>query len=97
MKVNTAIVNAAGKAETEVPGTGSPTAVFVCDVVLHAGSRVDLQLPRINRASESLVVSAGILSIGIAPRIVNMFFGSIDAESLLGDFEFLGGIAVRQK
>lgn len=97
MEVDTAIVNTASETEAEVSSTGRPTAVFVGDVVLHAASRVNFQLPRVNRTSEPLVVSTGILSVGVAKGIVDMFFRSVDAKSLLGNFEFLGCIAVGQE
>jgi len=90
-------VDTTSEAESQVAGAGSPTSALVRDIILHAGAWVDFQLPRVNKATQPLVIFARILTIGIAKRIVNVLLGSIDAKAFFGDLELLGGVAMRQE
>src|SRR2546430_4870449 len=68
------------------------------NVVLHAISMVDRQLPTfVNRAAKTAVILTGILVVRIVLRIVNMLFRAIATEAVHGDFEFTSPITKAHK
>jgi hypothetical protein len=72
-------VYATGEAEAKITGTGGPASRLIGDVILHAGTRVYFHLSGIDRSSQSRVECAGILTITVAERVVNVLFRSIYA------------------
>lgn len=67
------------------------------NVVLHARLRVDLELPRVDRATEAGVVLPGILSIGVTLGVVNVLNREVAADALLGGLELVGNVAVGEE
>jgi len=65
-------VDAASEAESEIAGAGSPVAILVGDVVLHAGAHVDLKLLWVDWAPKSLIKLASVFPIGVAQGIVDV-------------------------
>ena len=92
--IEATIVDAASEAEAKIAGACSPVAALIGDVVLHAGIGIDLELARVHGASEPLVILSGILIVGIAKRVVDVLFGTVDSEALFGDLKFLCRITV---
>lgn len=79
------------------PGTELETQDLgrtVCDVILHACLRIDLEFLRIYRPSQSVVIFPGVLSLGISFGVVNVLRRQIAAQALLGDFKLGCGVTV---
>lgn len=66
----------------------------VRDVVLHARLRVDLELAGVDRRAQARVVLARVLALAVALGVVDVLGRKVGAETLLGDLELAGGVAV---
>ena len=58
---------------------------------------IDLDLARVDRAAESRIKLTCIFALTVSERVVNVLLGAIDAQALLGDLKFLGGVAVGEE
>lgn len=87
VRVETAKVHAASQTVAKVSGAGSPVSGLVGNVVLHSSVHIDFGLDRLNRASQTRVKLSCVGAIGISEGVVDVLFGAVDTETLLGDFE----------
>jgi hypothetical protein len=77
----------------DVPERCGDSEALVGDVILHAGTRVDLELDGIDGASESRIPLSGVLVIGVVFRVIDVLFRSVYPQSLGRHFEFFRGVA----
>lgn len=91
-RVKPAEVDASGKAVPEVAGAGCPLPRLVGNVALHAGPRINLGFYGIDWTPQKRIKLAGVEAVGVALGVVDVLFGPVAAEALLGDFKLLGGI-----
>jgi len=74
--------------------TDHKSRLTIRDIVLHAGSWVDLKFFRIDRSSKSAVESPGILSLSVTFGIVDMFSGQIATESFGSNLKLGGSVSM---
>jgi hypothetical protein len=55
---------------------------------------INLKFLRIDRSSQSTVESPGILALGVAFGVIDMFSGQVTTESFRGDFKFGGSVSM---
>lgn len=55
--------------------------------VLHSGSRVDLELPWVNRSTETLIVPPCVFSISVTFGVIYVLGGKVTTKTFFGDFE----------
>lgn len=97
MGVNPAEMDTSCYAVSDVARAGCPSTTVIGNIVLHACARIDQELLFLDRPSETRIVLPGVLVVGIVLWVVNVLLGAVDAESLLGDLEFSGGITEGQE
>jgi hypothetical protein len=96
------------KGFTNVMGTSSPPSLFICDVILDSGARVDFKFTSIDRTTKTTIVLSCVGVISVILRIIDMFFRSVNSESFFSYlqinatsnmeyFEFVGGISKRHE
>lgn len=71
-----------------------PVATLVGNVVLHTRLGVNLELARVDGATEARVDFTGVLAIGVALGVVNVLGGEVAAETLFGNFKLASDVAV---
>jgi len=81
------------KGPAQVTGTCHPATGLVGNVVLHAGSGIYIELPRVDGPSQSLVVLPRVLPIRVPQRVVDVLFGSVDAQPLCRYLELASGVS----
>jgi hypothetical protein len=62
-------------------GTSSPSSLFICDVILDSGARVDFKFTSIDRTAKTTIILACISIISVIFRIVDVFFRPVNSES----------------
>jgi hypothetical protein len=75
----TSKINRSKKGITNVSSTRYPSTLFICNIILHPGSSINLEFARINRATKTFIILSCIDIIGIILWIIDMFLGSVDA------------------
>lgn len=86
-------VDASGETEPEISRTGCPPPAFVCDIILHTSTRINVKFLIVNRAAKPLIILPGISTISITTRIVYVLLRAIYTQPFAGNFELFSGIA----
>ena len=90
-------MDAPGEAVLDIASTRGNAQILIGNVILHPGVGIDLQFDGLDGRTQPGIVLPGISVIGIVLGVVDVFFGAVDAQAFLGDFEFSGGVAKTQK
>ena len=77
----TAKFNCLCKGFTNVMGTGSPSSLFICDVILDSGARVDFKFTPIDRTAKTTIILSCVSVISVIFRIIDVFFRPVNSES----------------
>jgi len=68
-----------------VPCRSHPATLFIGDVILNPRTWVNKQFPRIHRSTQTWVKLSCVDVVRIVLRVINVFFWSIDTETINGD------------
>lgn len=96
--VSSTVFDGATEKLAEKLGRGHDADSLVGNVVLHTGLGVDGELlPLVDGSTETPVVAAGILVVGVVFGVVNVLLGSVTAEPVVGDLELARTVAEGHK
>lgn len=72
MGVHATVVNSSLEAVSDITRRSGPVAVFVGDVVLHAGIRINRKLHLLDRSTKTLVILSCVHIVGVILGVVDM-------------------------